>query len=562
MNPFSDYALLDALLSSIAVLSPEGRIVWANRSFCRLSEQPLENLTGLPLPQALTLAPPYPEDEAGAPLPPEDFTQHLLEHAATCPAECLLLRAGRAELSYAMIGCVSLLPDGHRLLELKENAQAHNLRQQLYEQARRDALTGLLNRQSLQMLLHELHQNTADARGYALLLLDIDRFKVLNDYYGYEVGDEILLALGYHAAGLLDEGQSFGRWSGHEFLCVLPGFDLNRAQIVAEKLRLALKDRFQDDELLPEGGPRELTLSIGVAACRPEDRSPQFLLSRANAALFEAKHRGRNRTVTDDECRGDSIFIAAGLLHDAIREGRLLPAFQPIVELSTRRVVADEALARLITPDGTIKPAGLFIEAASQLQLAHRIDIAIIEQTIQHCSTAPFAGISHFVNISADLLRQREGIDRIMELMQLGCNRCGLEGAAVKPLVIEITEREMLNDTREALDVLRPFIDFGLRLAVDDFGSGYSSFRYLVDLPISFLKIEGELARHAATDRRVRAIIRGIQAIADDLGLITIAEHIEDEATADTLRDMGVAWGQGYLFGRPELASAPCILPR
>jgi EAL domain-containing protein (putative c-di-GMP-specific phosphodiesterase class I) len=119
--------------------------------------------------------------------------------------------------------------------------------------------------------------------------------------------------------------------------------------------------------------------------------------------------------------------------------------------------------------------------------------------------------------------------------------------------VIEITEQQLLSDVKEAKRILQPFIDFGLRLAVDDFGSGYSSLHYLAELPITFLKIDGRLVQRVTQDRKVRAIVKGIQNIADDLDLITIAEYVEDQATLDALRELGVSWGQGYFFGRPEL---------
>ncbi|TDN66432.1 EAL domain-containing protein [Halothiobacillus neapolitanus] len=119
--------------------------------------------------------------------------------------------------------------------------------------------------------------------------------------------------------------------------------------------------------------------------------------------------------------------------------------------------------------------------------------------------------------------------------------------------MIEITERELVDDTLEALRALQPLIDFGLRLALDDFGSGYSSYRYLLDLPFSFLKVEGELVRHITTNDKARRIVQHIQHMAQDLGLITVAEFITDQATADMLADIGLDWGQGFHLGKPEL---------
>ena len=132
---------------------------------------------------------------------------------------------------------------------------------------------------------------------------------------------------------------------------------------------------------------------------------------------------------------------------------------------------------------------------------------------------------------------------------------CGDLIGPLKPIVIEVTERELLDDLPAARNMLQPFLDFGMRLALDDFGSGYSSYKYLADLPFSFLKIEGSLIRRV-TEPRIRTIVQGIQRTAADLGLISLAEYIENEQIADIVREIGVDWGQGYHFGKPSL-SAP-----
>jgi EAL domain-containing protein (putative c-di-GMP-specific phosphodiesterase class I) len=131
-----------------------------------------------------------------------------------------------------------------------------------------------------------------------------------------------------------------------------------------------------------------------------------------------------------------------------------------------------------------------------------------------------------------------------------------------KPLVIEITERELVEDTQEALRTLQPLLDFGLRLALDDFGSGYSSYRYLLDLPFHFLKIEGELVRHITTNNKAKRIVQHIQNMAVDLGLITVAEFITDQATAQELAEMGIDWGQGFYLGKPALMQSTPIALR
>ncbi|HET9121877.1 MAG TPA: EAL domain-containing protein, partial [Acidiferrobacteraceae bacterium] len=198
--------------------------------------------------------------------------------------------------------------------------------------------------------------------------------------------------------------------------------------------------------------------------------------------------------------------------------------------------------------------------------MAYLVDASIIRATLSRCAAQVLAGAPsrlHFVNISAALLRHPDVVADIFALVQQQCLACGRDPSGPKPIVIEITEREFVQDTATALTALKPLLDFGLRIAIDDFGSGYSSFRYLVDLPVSFLKLEGELVRKIAVDRKARVIVQRMQQLARDLGLLTVAEYVEDDVCRSMLLDMGVDWGQGYLFGRPTVDRAipPNCLP-
>jgi EAL domain-containing protein (putative c-di-GMP-specific phosphodiesterase class I) len=238
-----------------------------------------------------------------------------------------------------------------------------------------------------------------------------------------------------------------------------------------------------------------------------------------------------------------------------LSENRIVPAYQPIVDLATGKVVAEETLARMITPDGQVVEAGRFIAAASQLQLLHRIDQAIVMQAFSHCVVGLQSGMNrldHFINISADLLRHSELVDEMLQAARKHCSGCGGLIGDVKPMIIEITERELLADIDTARDMLMPFINFGLRLALDDFGSGYSSYQYLADLPIDFLKIDGTLVRRI-NEPKVRAIVQGIQDTANALNITTLAEFVENARTEAILREIGVHWAQGYYYGKPAI---------
>ena len=528
-------AICEALTTPILLLDAQGNEFHANTALKRLLELDSEETSSVQICHNLLSRL---VDKRGQPVTLNDIRQggnsdwYLLERSQDF-----------APIKIRHI----LMPDGQCLLELQQPEQEKH--------CQIDHLTGLMNRYQIQALMAEAFATPlAPSASQAVLLVDIDRLKVFNDYHGYRLGDQIIRELGRRFASNLPSHAKPARWSGHEYLVWLDGELGQQADDVAQLLHqqaASVKDSLNTEISIP------LSISIGIAHRHPDDINEQALISRANAALFEAKRRGRNRSFNADQLETPSVFVTAGALNAALKEGRIRPALQPIIDLQTGVIVADEALARLIEPDGRVIPAVDFMEAASLLQMAHYIDVAIIRQIIEYCATSSHPERSHFVNISGDLLRQPDQIEYLLELIHSTCkHRIPYPNnyhGHITPLVIEITEREMLPNTIDALNVLQPFLDFGLRLAIDDFGSGYSSFRYLHDLPITFLKIEGELVRHISDSQRARSLVHGIQRIAEDLNLITIAELIEDRDTAEILRELGVNWAQGYYFGQPQL---------
>ncbi len=414
-----------------------------------------------------------------------------------------------------------------------------------------DPLTDLLNRRAMEEVISRVHgHGKRTAQPYSLILLDLDRFKMLNDNYGHDIGDKILLGISVLAKRTLRTSDWLCRWGGEEFLAILPDTDENGALKFGERLRDAIENfsiQFNTQKI-------STSASIGVASYPRDGDTPDFLMKAADAALYEAKKTGRNRVVPARNKR--KIYSIAAKLNGAIEDNRLVPAYQPIIDLQTRQPVAEEALARLIDESGTVIAAADFILAAMELQLTHLVDYQIIKQTMARCASNIADGgrnLAHFVNISADLLQHQDLIQALFAEAQAACISCGLDIGTVKPLVLEITERQLLGDADAVKAKLAPFIDYGMRLAIDDFGSGYSSFQYLADLPVSFLKIEGSLIKQVKNSR-IRMIIKRISDIAKDLELISIAEFVEDAETADILYELGIDWAQGYYFGRPALA--------
>lgn len=389
-------------------------------------------------------------------------------------------------------------------------------------------------------------------RPCALILIDIDRFRLLNFRLGDSHSDLVLSTVADTLRGALRPRDALGRWGDQEFLAVLAETTAAEAHSLAEGLRVAVDGL----RTLVRGESIQVSISAGVAGCPHDADVARQVLAAADSALHYAQESGRNRVTLATDL--DQHVYGVGVrLEAALREQRVRPAYQPIVDLRTGQVVAQEALARIVDANhpGKVLTAAEFMDTARRLQLSYQIDRAVILSTFARCVAAlgrSGAPLSHFVNISASLLQHPAVVDEILAIAQRYCAECGLCKSPAGPVVIEMTERELLGDLAAARGMLNPFLNFGLRLALDDFGSGYSSFNYLAELPFSFLKIEGSLIRQLRNPK-TRAIVQGIQRIATDLKLTTVAEYIETPEIADIARDLGIDWGQGYHFGRPVL---------
>jgi EAL domain-containing protein (putative c-di-GMP-specific phosphodiesterase class I) len=321
------------------------------------------------------------------------------------------------------------------------------------------------------------------------------------------------------------------------------------AEEIAERIRAGL----EAEPFECQGRQIRVTSSIGVATYPDDGLHPDALLAKTDAALYEAKRSGRNRIQSVTRNAGN-VFALAHIIETSLREGRVRPAYQPVVNLISGEVCGAEALARIQLDDRQVMDATYFIPAAEQLHLVHQIDHRIIQSAAMQCTDERLTCdrmVAMFVNFSADFLRHPDLVEDVLETVKQQFALRGNEAGNAKPLVIEITERQFMDDMEAATQALQPFLDLGLRIAIDDFGVGFSSLNYLIELPVSFIKLEGSLVRRVVQESRVRSVLQGIQELAADLGVITVAEGVEDQATLDVLREMGVDWGQGYFFSRP-----------
>ena len=410
-----------------------------------------------------------------------------------------------------------------------------------------DELTGLLNRRGVLRSIRRIHASAVrSGRPYCLAILDLDHFKQVNDAYGHPVGDEVLRRVANSFAKDLRQTDWIGRWGGEEFVVVLPNSTEAQALSTIERLR----NRVGEQRIQTLGFELGITVSAGLALCRAPEDDPNDILALADAALYGAKAAGRNRTVFYGNKLGQQAISIAVLVQDALRTAGIQPAYQSIVELRGRRVVGAEAFARIVSKDRNIMTAASFLQVAEQLGLMHKIDQLLMRVILKQMTIpqpAREAPPLFFVNLSGDLLQHRDIVVEFADALR----KDAAVSARARSLVLKISEQQVSTGTEQAAATLAPLLELGCRLAIGDCGSDASSYRFMTDLPVDFLELDANLIRLAAESPRARAVLAGIINTARDIGQTTIAKQVEDQATLNRLLELGVDWGQGYLFGRP-----------
>ncbi|MBL4748183.1 MAG: bifunctional diguanylate cyclase/phosphodiesterase [Magnetovibrio sp.] len=412
----------------------------------------------------------------------------------------------------------------------------------LEEYTVRDPLTDLYNRKKFaDFVKSEVQRAKRHDRCFTLILLDMDNFKNINDTFGHPIGD---LALKEVANLLIQETRNtdiVARLGGDKFAILLPETEREPGEDVAEKLRASLAAASLD---LPVGHTR-FHGSFGFVSF-PEDGEDFEALSVAmDMAMYKAKRGGKNRVSSlsaDDDAseREMSIFKKGKFLRMALNEDRVEPFFQPIINVNTGKPYAFEVLARIREENAYIT-ADEFIEAAEELGMAQEIDERIFIKGLKALSAFKDKDVRLFFNLSAKTMGDLKHMRKLPGQIEL-------YGIALDRIVLEITEREALPHFKEIMDVISELRAEGLAFALDDFGSGFSSFIYLKYLEIDFVKIEGSFVRHMATDKNDHIVVKHISAMAKEFGIETVAEFVEDELTHDLLQELGVDYAQGYHY--------------
>ena len=414
-------------------------------------------------------------------------------------------------------------------------------------QALHDPLTGLPNRTLVRERLEEtLRAGEREMRPCAVLLLDLDGFKSVNDSLGHEAGDRLLQQVSQRLRSVLRKADTVGRYGGDEFAIVpLGATDVARAVLIAEKILQAVGKPFTIDDQ-----PVNVRLSIGIAVFPQHAEDSDALIRRADLAMYAAKRAQSGFSVySADQEGGDQAgrIPLIGKLRYAIDQFELLLHYQPIVAASDGRPVKVEALVRWGHPSHGLLPPDDFIPSAEQTNLIRPLTAWVLNEAIGqvHAWSRTGIDIAVAVNLSARNLLDEELPDAVIQLLRTW---------QVEPdkLWLEITESTII--ATEALETLQRLRDAGVRISVDDFGTGYSSLAYLKWLPVNEIKIDRSFVHDMATNLDGAAIVRSTIDLGHNLGLKVVAEGIEEEATANLLRQYGCDYLQGFLISRPAAA--------
>jgi diguanylate cyclase (GGDEF)-like protein len=422
-------------------------------------------------------------------------------------------------------------------------------RQEAKSSATRDALTGLYNQYTFwDLLQYETQRSKRQQYKFALLYIDVDNFKIINDKYGHEVGDLYLKDFATILKAAVRRGDIPARYSGDNFTAILPLCDEEQAYIVAKRIMDALRAHAL---VLPDGSQVQETASIGVAVYPNHAEDAQDLFLIADSMLSQAKSSGKDHAAFPSERDNIEMLRNLGekniLILDALRgqkRRRIIPYFQPIVDVKTKAVLAHEVLTR-IEVNGDIIPAADFIEAAENMGAIGKIDYLLIEQTFKIVREKRYPG-TLFLNLSPKALIIGDFLATVRSLFR---------DYGIKPgnMVFEITERDTVKNIRLIEEFVHGLKEEGFRFAIDDFGSGYSSLQYLKSFPVDFLKVDGEFITGLQTDGKVeKSIVSSIAELANRLDIKTIAEYVENEQILQEVASTGIHYAQGYYIKRPS----------
>ncbi len=416
-------------------------------------------------------------------------------------------------------------------------------------QAKHDALTGLVNRSEFERRVQRLLETTGqDNSTHALCYLDLDQFKVVNDTCGHTAGDELLRQLGSLLHEFVRHRDTLARLGGDEFGVLMEHCSLDHAFRVVSKLQ----DIINDYQFNSEGHVFKIGASFGLVAIDTTTVSLSELLKDADAACYMAKENGRNCIHVYDagdteiaQRHGEMQWVVK--LQQAIDEDRFCLYAQAIISLNSSCKKRYELLIRLLDNDNNVIPPGAFLPAAERYNLIRTLDRWVIKKTLNTLANHPdfLTEIEYCaINLSGQSLTQQATLNFIIEQ---------LDATKIDPhkICFEITETAAISNLASAMKFINTLKGIGCRFALDDFGSGLSSFAYLKNLPVDYLKIDGAFVKDIVHDRIDHAMVKSINEVGQVMGMQTIAEFVENDEIKGMLREIGVNFAQGYGIAKP-----------
>jgi len=419
----------------------------------------------------------------------------------------------------------------------------HKYTQDMEYYATRDPLTDLYNRRVFwELLEYEVARAGRQGYSFALLVIDLDNFKLVNDGFGHHIGDRYLQTFAHTLRQVLRPGDIFGRYGGDEFVVLLPDIMPDMATEVAQRMLAAASAMRVETGREPLGG----SASMGLAVYPLHANNAKDLFLFADNMLYKAKSAGKNQVGAPDTEDIAAAFRdmteTTVMVVNAVNEGRVEPFFQPIMHLREQHIIGYEVLSRL-NLDGPPLEAARFIEFAEKAGVIHQLDTQVMEKALRTVAAQQYEGLI-FLNLSPRAL----SLAGFIHTLKRVAGECGV---TPERIVFEITERDTIKNLVVLENLVAELKLFGFKLAIDDFGSGFSSFQYLRRLPVDYLKIEGDFIFNLLENDKDRAFVETIQRLAAGLGIQVIAEHVESAEVLNMLREMGVDMAQGYHIGLP-----------
>lgn len=546
---------LDCIGDGVITTDQHGATRYMNRAAERLTAWTRERAAGRDIGEVLPLV-----DEAdGRPLEHNVYQCLLKREAVGLPAGAMLVTRDGRRVAVEDTAAPIRLADGEMLgavAVFRDVTHQRALSSQLSWHATHDVLTGLCNRREFERhIAHALHVAKQDDHAHALLYIDLDRFKLVNDSAGHAAGDAPLQILANLLQQKMRESDVLARVCGDELGVLLGYCQLDQARLIAEEIRQLVKDlRFVWD-----AHSFEIGASIGMVEISADSTSVSDLLSAADEACYMAKDEGRNRIHVYSErdailARRHSEMMWVPRLNDAIQQDGFELYAMPIAGLQGDRRAHEEILLRLKDDTGEVIRPNRFIPAAERYHMMPMLDRWVIRAVCRHIAGRALADASagaaehdappmFSVNLSGPSMND----DTLHQFITDQFIDHGVDPARI---CFEITETAAIRNLPKAQDLMARLKLLGCRFSLDDFGSGLSSFGYLQSLPVDFLKIDGSFIRGIAHNPVHRAIVEAIHKVGQVIGIQTIAEFVEDAVTLDVVNNIGIDYAQGYAVGR------------